>query len=878
MDCARSSKLHSPDGPRTPNPGEISGLVPLQMLGANDQALGGEKAVNLGVMMRRGFPVPNGFVVTTEAYRYFLSSCGVPPVDAPERIRTCLAESAFPTILSTQIYASHAALIQQYDGDMVCAVRSSATVEDSADASFAGQHATFYYVGEAQLLEMIKACWMSLWNDAALSYRRTQGYDSNSVEMAVIVQRMVPAAVSGVLFTNNPVSGNANEMVIESSWGMGASIVDGRVSPDRFVIARDSGRCVECVVGDKKFMVPASRQKAGQQRMQEVAPAQRKTLTLSRADIESLVCWARKAERVFAQPQDLEWAIADGALFILQSRPITQMGAAPPLTSVKGKYVLFKPLVENFSAPLTPLAADLLSRVPMPGARMIDGWMYLNLRWVRAFVPWKLSDQQLAELIYLSGPAPTRLPIASHKVVLLVLMVMVSYPLFGLFAARTRNMPDDFMHGFRERVAVLASDANIDALEVIRQLAVQTRFFEPIGNLVLHINISCARYFLYLFALKLVLKRWAPDLGDDALSILCSGVQGMMSTDMGARMWRLSRTAQSNDQVREILTTRAPSDALQVLNDLPQAAPFLVELNEFLNLHGHRGIKELELSSPRWEQDPTPVIAMVKNLLAVRTPPSERQSAAQLRRSELHQALVEKLRTRWLETLTSVRYRVVALLIREAQYFTGLRENSRFYHTLGFALVRKKILNMETRLIAEKKLRRKDDIFYLKWRELVELKSGALGWRNIEERIRTRRRHHIRLAKRGAPKTIGFAGRCEPLAADATRLSGQTASPGSYEGRARIILDPTNDANLQPGEILVAPYTDPAWTPLFLTANAAVVEVGSYLSHAGTIAREYGMPCIVDVPGCTTRINTGDLLRVDGGAGVVWILEPAGQQ
>ncbi len=261
-------------------------------------------------------------------------------------------------------------------------------------------------------------------------------------------------------------------------------------------------------------------------------------------------------------------------------------------------------------------------------------------------------------------------------------------------------------------------------------------------------------------------------------------------------------------------------------------------------------------------------------VLAIDEPTREQQWRQREKRTELREVLAGRLRTHWLEELTSVRRRVVDFLIREARYFIKLRENSRFYHIMGFGLARKKILETERQLIGQGKLRCNDDIFYLEWQELDDLKSGSLGWRDVEDRIRTRRLQRIRLSKQGAPKTIGFENVTDetPLI-DATCLKGQTASPGSYEGRARVILDPTSDVNLEPGEILVAPYTDPAWTPLFLTANAAVVEVGSYLSHAGTVAREYAMPCIVDVRGCTSRIRTGDLVRVDGATGEVWIVE-----
>jgi len=208
-----------------------------------------------------------------------------------------------------------------------------------------------------------------------------------------------------------------------------------------------------------------------------------------------------------------------------------------------------------------------------------------------------------------------------------------------------------------------------------------------------------------------------------------------------------------------------------------------------------------------------------------------------------------------------------------------LRENSRFYHIMVPGTVRKKVLRIEADLMRQGKLRCKADIFFLRFAEVTDLQAGRLRWLDVEDRIRDRRIAHIRLGKMGPPKTIGVELRSrEGLAgsdADATLMTGQAASPGRYEGNARLILDPSLDVELKPGEVLVAPYADPAWTPLFLAAGAAVVEVGSYLSHAGTVAREFGMPCVVDVTGATQRIRTGDRIVVDGSQGTVRILAGA---
>jgi pyruvate,water dikinase len=237
---------------------------------------------------------------------------------------------------------------------------------------------------------------------------------------------------------------------------------------------------------------------------------------------------------------------------------------------------------------------------------------------------------------------------------------------------------------------------------------------------------------------------------------------------------------------------------------------------------------------------------------------------------------------RAVERVPGLRKHVLRWVAGRARYLATMRENSRFYWVLGAHVVRKKILRLEETLIAQGRLRCKDDIFFLEWHEVEQLRAGRLGWADVESRIGQRRREHVRLSKVVPPRVIGMRSAAAPAAGveaeTATILRGQSASAGRHEGPARVILDPEHSVALRHGEVLVAPYADPAWTPLFLTAGAAVIEVGSFLSHAGTVAREYGLPCVVDVAEATTRIRTGDRLVVDGDAGVVHIVAraPAG--
>ena len=385
-------------------------------------------------------------------------------------------------------------------------------------------------------------------------------------------------------------------------------------------------------------------------------------------------------------------------------------------------------------------------------------------------------------------------------------------------------------------------------------------------------NLVAPRYMLFLRMLQNLVARWAPDMHPDTASLLCSGSEGVLSTQMGRAIVDLARTARGENRVREIFRRHFADKVLAALQDCPEAAEFLSELDAFLNMHGHRTLKEFELASVRWDEDPTPVIGMVRNYLVVDSDIDNTESDVEKHREALITELTRHLDKLPLEDLGRPRRAIIKKLVEQTRYYMKLRENSRFYHIMGFYGVRKKILAIETKLLAAGELKCKDDIFYLNWDEVQKLESGELDWLDVEDIIRARRMEHIRRTKLVPPKTIGVDIDTPMQSGNGEMLYGQAASPGQYEGIARVILDPATDNEIEPGEILVAPYTDPAWTPLFLTANAAVVEVGSYLSHAGTIAREYGMPCVVDATGCTSRITTGTRLLVDGSNGEVTIL------
>ncbi len=725
---------------------------------------------------------------------------------------------------------------------------------------------------------MVKHCWSSLFSPEAVSYRSTQGMDHADVLMAVVIQEMIPSEVSGVTFTANPVTGSREEIVTESSWGMGAAIVDGRVTPDHYLFERKGLRLKEKRIAEKKFMVPPRLSEDAVTRLHEVPHDMRHKETLSEEQARVIAGLAIRAEEHFGNPQDIEWALFDGSFYMLQSRPITIMGQEDITADIEGQYVIFKPLLENFTAPLTPITQDMISLIfASPMFRMVKGWPYISLKHFRDILPFKVSDEDLAQLLYGWDTKKPVMKLSLSRLPLTGLFLFFSYLAFGPFFARTRRMPVGFMDRYRYLARKVGQDRRIGPFKTMVRTLFWSRFFDPVGNQVAMVNLASGRYMFRMEDLKYLLRRWTPDVREDAASLLCSGTENVLSVEMGRGIWALAKTAKQIPKVREILEKHKPDRVLNKLESQPEARPFVEQLNRFVDVNGHRGLKELEIASPRWEEDISPVLGMIRNYLLVESDPEEHERQVNQTRRELEAEIRSRLEKCPLEKPFRWRYRLIKYTAKRTRYFARQRENSRFYHIMGFYSIRKKILQVEADMMARGRLKCKGDIFFLHLPEMEKLQEGKLGWLDVEDRIRERRMEHIRLSKMVPPKCIGvkLSVKERPEGAepeDGNTFRGQAASPGKYEGVARVILDPSIDLELKPGEILIAPYTDPAWTPLFLTAGAAAIEVGSYLSHAGTVAREFGMPCVVDLPDCTRNIQSGHRVLVDGNRGLVRIL------
>jgi len=793
----------------------------------------------LGALMQAGFNVPSGFVITSDAFlRHY-------PILLDEKPPPPTLDADFVTTLKT-------AFIAHFEPDEVVAVRSSAIDEDGAGISYAGQHATYYYINAERLTQAVVDCWMSLWSPAALAYR--ENWDVATQPMAVIVQRLVKATRSGVCFSKDPLEPEAGNIIIEASWGLGAALVDGRVQPDR-VKVDPFGQVTVLQIGDKQLMVPAQLDDPSQSRLDPVPDHLRTVPVLSTREAVALHETTEQIETLFAEPVDVEWAFDDEELHILQARPITAVTATPR----DGRaLVLFKPVAENFSEPLTPLSVDLFTTILPRLAAFVGGRLYIDFNVLKRVLPLRLSNTELIDLVMLRRvPLAPRLSVVQLPAGIGILLL--GWLTFGTFWSRSSRLEAGSLERFVPWLSALRHDPSLDVPTLMKRTLGGRFPWSPAHQSMLALNISAGRYFLLIGLLQQLLKRWAPAFDLHQLDDVIHDDTDMWSKRMVRSITELSALAAKHEDTRVALMG---NDAVIEVRRLDPAHPFVNSLGEFISTYGHRGARELDFSAPRWREDITPLLIMIRNQMLHGDQVNDSYSRHLVARDAMRTSLGRGLK-----------WRVVQKLLSRIRYYISLRENTRHYHTMIFDSIRQRLLLIEDELLHTGKLKCAGDLFFLTWPEVQAASSGELDAQAVSRTVRERRIAHRREARSRAPETFNIKLPITDAPTNESTLRGQCASPGTFEGIARVILRPDHAALLKPGEILVAPYTDPTWTPLFPSLGGIVVGLGSYLSHAGTIAREYRIPCLVDVHDCISRIRSGQRLRLHATDGYVELLD-----
>lgn len=843
-------------------------VVPLAATSRADRARVGGKGAHLGELLRAGFAVPDGFCLTAEAYRLHLREAGLDAQGGAgsrellaafaREMRAAIAEHAVPTAVADAVKRALATL----DGEL--AVRSSALDEDAAAASFAGQHETVLGVrGLGAVLDAVRACWASLWSPRALEYRAGRALDA-AAEMACVIQRMVPAEAAGVLFTADPITGERDRVVVNVVRGLGEALVSGRVSAVQVVLSRDDGRVVE---GDGAAL--------------PVPPAE-------------LARIARDVEAHFSAPQDVEWAVDEGRVFLLQARPITNLPPEPVRLEDAQRPILYYPerVKEMMPGPITPLTADFALHAVARGVEqnlvrhrllpralagrmqsanaIVDGRIYIDLALLReGFLP-GLDELAIVELVE-SGRRP---PLRALRFSMLLRGARGGARAAVTGARMLRRLDALAEKTCRDLDALLApleredlsrwSDDELTGLLRLRhppdmlERIVATPPANPVARMM------AAPFYT---ALERLATRWGGE-PRGAAAVLVSALPGLPEVECAQALWALADHARAVPAVRAALE-RDPAPALDALAALPEAQPWLASFGAFLDRFGHRAIEEVELARPRWREQPAYPLGVIASYL--RLPAESSPEAIGSRQRQLCDETEARIRARLRRR--PLRRRVFAFVLDVVRQASTAGETTKFQIVRLLALVRAAALELGRRRVAAGRLQSAEDVFFLRYEEL----EG--GDDDLRARVVARREEHRRQQAQDAPRLIDARHRpvrerrrvreAPPAEGE---LHGIAASPGVVRGPVRVLLDPSGGFDLRPGEILVAPFTDPAWTPLFLAAAAVVVETGSLLSHASIVARELGRPSVVAVPGVTRLLHDGQQVEVDGTRGLVRVL------
>jgi pyruvate,water dikinase len=877
--------------------------VDLTALASASLAAVGGKALNLGRLAAADLPVPPGFCLTTVGYQKAAPTemevlaarldgansldggGGLGDGDRDElarRAREAVAAAPVPPDVETAIRDAYAAM-----GPGPVAVRSSATAEDLPFASFAGQQDSFMdVVGADAVVEAVRRCWASLWTDRAVAYRTTNGIRHREVSLAVVVQQMVLAGTAGVLFTANPVTGTRTETVIDSSPGPGQAVVSGAVNPDHYVVEPASGRILH----------------------QPQSPAG----SLTEPQLRALASLGDAAQQLFGAPQDVEWVIdGGGKAWLTQSRPITTLyplpdedplsgqtgtdGAADAASGADARVYLCGTLLQGLTRPITPMGLSVLGL--MRGNK--GPWKYVNpgLRMYVDLTPLIRNKSGRKALVRM-------LPLADGRSAA-VFPALLDDPRFSVLPRarkksgrrghtapdRTRSKGTGFNQSLGQFVELIPAMVRA-LLWPDRELRRARRYQDRLATtLVLPLPATAARRlqhaedilatsvngliqatlpapsvgYLMLAAARRLLHGIAKPR---ELEAVLRGLPHNVTTIMDLELWHLTVSLGKDPEVRRTFMELKPDELASRYRAgmLPAAAQS--GLQQFLSKYGHRAVAEIDLGMPRWFEEPDHLLGMISNYLRVEDPEQapDRQFTKAADHAEARmRELVERAGTK-----SRLRGRLVSFCLRRTRQLAGLRELPKFYIVMVLAEMHRQLTEVGAELVSNGTIDAAGDVFFL---DFEELRVGLRG-ADLKGIVAGRRRlYHVELRRRRVPRLllsdgtdVEAAAMPQPAAGD--RLTGTPASAGTAAGKVRVIMDPVG-AHLEPGEILVAPSTDPGWTPLFMTAGALVMEMGGVISHGAVVAREYGIPAVVGVADATTRLRDGQSITVDGAAGTV---------
>ncbi|MBI3898685.1 MAG: phosphoenolpyruvate synthase [Gammaproteobacteria bacterium] len=897
-----------------------SGRYVVEITGTADDSverLGG-KGKSLNTLVRAGFSVPRAYCVTADAYQMFLKTSGIErwidglssfDLDTHAEIRRRIEQAEIPFDLRHAIVDVYQAI-----GGESVAVRSSAVDEDGALRSFAGQFDSFLYVKDAcAVVDSVKRIWGSLWDRRAQTYRRHQAVAGAAADsktgIAVVIQAMVDADVAGVLFTADPIDGDSTRTIIESCWGVGEGVVAGKVSTDTYVVRSDHFAVADCSVRQKWTMSAPGL--AGGVVTQETPPQWVSARTLTNAKAIELAVQADAIRKHYGQDVDIEWAIKDEKIWILQARPIT-ITASKPGAKIYADAEETDPRIrdqamfsrldtgEIVTGLMTPLGLSFCRfyqhhihgpSVKTMGLRDIgnsqhymgylQGHVYLNISASAHLLtqcppthePMKFTQRYANDEVDLSAYVnPYGTPISGFRYLKSGLYWLVIQLRNMLTAGRTVRK----MLVLRERETARFRGLNLDAMS----LSALDAELKRVDHFFLIGSAAYMPFFLQSFALYDALtelcSKWLNGEGQGLQNRIKAAMNNLRTIEVTRGIVALTETVNASPALRQLFLDTSTDDLIETLERDNEGHAFLAEaLAPFLKEFGTRARQEFELSIPRWSDDPTYILQVIRLYLAKEVRIEAQLGATDAAREKDTAQLLAKL---------PFKIRVLFKLIVSAYGKNAERREAVRPTFIAHTWFYRKIIVEVLSRLERQGVVAVSDLPYIDFNEFRTYVSGKKSAAEAFSKAlieRNRRQHLVNRHSKEPPMVIigGYTPTRETTATVAVDggvnvIVGLGASPGVAVARARVITDLNRQIDeFQHGEILVTRFTDASWTPLFVLAAGVVADVGSTLSHSSIVSREFGIPAVVNTKTATQTINTGDLIYLDGNAGLVRIEE-----
>lgn len=819
---------------------------------ATELVVSGGKGVNLARLTLGGLPVPTGFIITSAAYQFFIQQL-------VKQIKTILQHGEDVSLQSQQIQALiHAqpvsdilrsaiqSQLERFHMQQWCvAVRSSATFEDLPGAAFAGQHDTFLNQrGTDEIISAMRDCYASLWHEHAMRYRAHHHLAHLDAAMAVVVQQMVDMTsrdAAGVAFSIDPIKGNLNQVLINSSFGLGESVVGGEQPIDEFRVALPELAVVERNIGNKAEIILKDTQGVHSVLLPE---AQRSEPSLSDLQCQDVAQLALKAQAFFGFPQDIEWAFSDGTLYLLQSRPITFI----PERWTRDESA------ERFPNAVTPLTWDLVEEgfhESLNFSFELMGLPHFGGKWFAIKDFYIYGNQNAVELY--AGRMPAGISTMAELQAVL--------PEMARRYAWVQELPVRWMRDLDTYLlnigALLQEDLKDYSLQecwryVLKVRDAGKRYFLP------NIAISLTQRTLYAVLYQILTMSLPVEKAKEMFNLLLSTAD-TKTGQVNSELWALSRLVQQDTLLSQAIT-QLPSREL--LNELAQYPEFHAQFNQFIQHHGHREL-DFDAYYPTWLEAPHTVIDQIKILSEL---PDENLAG----KSQDTKLAASAAQHQFLSQIPEGLRYFVEEVIRLARFYTYLDDLEHYQTTRITLPFRKGIAEIGSRLVMQGVLTEPSDIYFAPFNSLdLAISQGTLT--SLTQIVAENKVGWL-LAKQQSPVWTHGEERDEQDTPSGNELKGLAGSPGVIEGEVFLVHSPDDFALFPKGAILVARTTNPAWTSLFYRASGVITESGGPLSHGAVTARELQLPAVMSVRGVMNRLQNGMRVRLDGKTGVINLL------